>query len=83
MHGEKYNDKSDIWSLGCVMYEIATTSPPFKAKNQIELSKMVKECKIKRTGEFSSEFFDLICEMVQKDQGRRPSAEELLQHPAI
>ena len=38
---QPYNSSSDIWSLGCVLYEIVTLNPPFRANDMDGLYKKV------------------------------------------
>ena len=45
---QKYNEKSDIWSAGCVIYEFAALRAPFEATNQIQLAMKIKSGKIDR-----------------------------------
>ena len=36
-----YNEKSDMWALGCLTYELCTLSPPFVAANQLALARKI------------------------------------------
>lgn len=38
---QNYSAKADIWSLGCVIYEIMKLKPPFSGTNPLMLAKVI------------------------------------------
>jgi NIMA (never in mitosis gene a)-related kinase len=77
---EKYNHKSDIWSLGCIIYEAAALRPPFQAENFLTLAMKINKgtvCRIPKV--YSEDLQSVINEMLDKDPGKRPSVEDLIQ----
>ncbi|ODQ64287.1 kinase-like protein, partial [Nadsonia fulvescens var. elongata DSM 6958] len=40
---QPYTPQSDIWSLGCVIYELCKLNPPFQAKTHMQLTQKIKE----------------------------------------
>ncbi|XP_019371968.1 PREDICTED: serine/threonine-protein kinase Nek2 [Gavialis gangeticus] len=79
-----YNEKSDIWSLGCLLYELCALSPPFIAYNQKELAEKIREGKFRRIPyRYSDQLNDLLTKMLNLKDYCRPSVEEILQHPLI
>lgn len=42
VNAEQYSLKSDIWSLGCIIYELCALNPPFDAKTHLSLCQKIK-----------------------------------------
>ncbi|XP_025998103.1 serine/threonine-protein kinase Nek2 isoform X1 [Astatotilapia calliptera] len=75
-----YNEKSDIWSLGCLLYELCALSPPFTAYNQKELAEKIREGKFRRIPyRYSEELNTLLGKMLNLKDYLRPSVESILQ----
>lgn len=79
-----YSFSSDIWALGCVLYELAALRVPFDAQS---LQKLVQ--KITRgpapvlPSAYSQELKQLSGDLLHRDESQRPSASDILQRPIV
>ena len=77
---EKYDYKIDIWSLGCSLYHLAKTVPPFTDENLIKLgNSIINEQPSNLPICYSNELYDFILRLMIKNKDQRPSALEALE----
>lgn len=80
-----YNNKSDVWSLGVILYEMINLQKPFEARNLPELRKRVvtEEPAPFSTNHISAELKELVMMMLRKSSAARPSVDAVLQTPYV
>ena len=76
-----YNEKSDIWALGCILYELITFCHPFTASNQAALFLKIL------TGNYtplpertSKDLVNMVKFILQKNYIKRPTMKEIITH---
>ncbi|OHT01171.1 CAMK family protein kinase [Tritrichomonas foetus] len=81
--GQKYNQKTDIWSLGIVLYFLVTGTVPFEADNVQKLFYMITNNDVVFPDDchISNELKDLITIMLDKNQFTRIDIIEVKNHP--
>jgi NIMA (never in mitosis gene a)-related kinase len=84
INGRPYSFKSDIWSLGVVLYELCALKPPFDASSLTFLAmKIVKGQFSPIPNGYSKEIKNLITVLLQVDSAKRPTTNTILQMPII
>uniref|UniRef100_A0A1I8ADL0 non-specific serine/threonine protein kinase n=1 Tax=Steinernema glaseri TaxID=37863 RepID=A0A1I8ADL0_9BILA len=78
--GKPYNEKSDIWALGCILYEMACLQKTFDGANlPAVVNKIMKAEYNQVKGPYSNKLKLLIRQMLKTDPKERPTAKELLE----
>ncbi|KAJ7115921.1 kinase-like domain-containing protein [Mycena epipterygia] len=85
MQEKAYDSKSDIWSLGCLIYELCALKPPFhEAKTHNELSVLIRNARVPPLPRgYSQALGGVIKAMLNLNPAMRPSAAQLLQHERL
>ena len=79
-----YNSKSDVWALGCLLYEMLALRPPFESDNIASLVlKIIRGRYEPVCPTYSCDVTWLVARCLSHDPEGRPSAEQLLHIPTI
>ena len=82
--GSPYDSKSDIWSLGCILFEMCSLHKPFEAQNATALLAMVVQGKHGVIpSRYSQNVRDLIDGMLNVAPQLRPTAKDISALPFI
>lgn len=77
-----YTNKIDIWSLGCILYEMITLNLPF-GNERISLYHKIMNVEINKKlfpQKFSEELLEMVSILIQKNMENRPICKDILKH---
>ena len=78
--GERYGIKSDMWSLGCILYEICTFNKPFNGINICDVISNILKGRFRPFDglAYSCYIVGIIVHLLQLDQTMRMSCDEIM-----
>lgn len=83
-NGRSYDYKTDIWSLGCVLYEMCALSYPFNGHSMNDLKYSANKGRYAPIPSmYSKDMNEMIKLCLQVDDYKRPTVYKLLEHPTI
>ncbi|GMT29404.1 hypothetical protein PFISCL1PPCAC_20701, partial [Pristionchus fissidentatus] len=84
VEGRTYNQKSDIWALGCVLYELFMLRRAFDGENLPAIvMKITKQQYAPLGNHVSKESRDLVSKILSGNENTRPTVKDILTCPLI
>lgn len=83
LEGRGYGHEADLWSLGCIIYEMLAGESPFNTKSILHLIKLIKYSQIKWPNFLSPICISFLKGLLVNSPQMRSSWEEILEHPFV
>ncbi|XP_034117624.1 serine/threonine-protein kinase Nek2 [Drosophila albomicans] len=82
--GRQYDRKSDVWAVGCLIYELCALHPPFRGRAFQQLSENIAQGQFNCIPRiYSEDLQSLIGFMLAVPHEERPSIEVISRHPLL
>ncbi|XP_059249465.1 serine/threonine-protein kinase 36 isoform X1 [Mustela nigripes] len=78
-----YDHTADLWSVGCILYELAVGTPPFYTTSIFQLVSLILKDPVRWPTAISPCFKSFLQGLLTKDPRQRLSWPDLLHHPFI
>ncbi|XP_058450236.1 3-phosphoinositide-dependent protein kinase 1 isoform X2 [Malaya genurostris] len=83
LKGKFSSRASDLWSFGCIMYQIIAGYPPFRGANDYLIFQKISKLELEFTENFNHSAKDLITKLLVLDPKRRLGADDNLPYTSI
>lgn len=81
LNEDKVSTSSDLWALGCVVYQMLVGKPPFSGPTDYVIFRQIRENNVHYPPFVSDLARSLISQLLQPDASKRLRAEQIREHP--
>ena len=83
LQDEIYSKKSDIWSLGIILFELCSQQFPFPQQNPSSFKDTIEEKNSTTSSKYSRELKELLAWMLKMNPNERPDIQQILNSKLI